>query len=158
MKYRLIGDDGKELRVHGGIWESVLELAYLYGWKPAGTEEPQTEAWRLTRRRGPESTWEPRVWNCCDYFSRESQHVGHEDARTLAKAVFRGLSDIPDRASSTAKPPSTHRTLYRHSNSGASTFPSVVDELSGRRKSAARRVALFATRGGFTIDRVLRPH
>ncbi len=155
MKYRLIRDDGKELRVHGGIWESVLELAYLYGWKPAGTEQPETEAWHLTRRRGPESTWEPRLWNSCDYFSGESQHVGHEDARNLAKAVLRGLSNIPDRASSTAKSPSRHRTLYRHSNSGASTFPSVVDEFSARRKSAARRVALFAERGGFTIDRAL---
>lgn len=146
--YRLTRDDGVELRVSGSIWEAALELAYLYGWRPVGTEAPQTEAWR--GRRSPSRG---RVWDSQNYFSNDSQHVRQDDARALAEAVLRALLRIPDRgflgegrrSAVAAVPPSTV-----HSRASA-----IADGLSAPRRNAMRHFAAFADCGGFTIDSVL---
>ena len=87
MKYRLTRDDGAQIDVAGVVWESVLELAYRYGWRPTGTDAPRTSA--LSR------------WTRADYFSASSQYVRAVDARELGTAALRGDADrgggTPDR-------------------------------------------------------------
>jgi hypothetical protein len=138
--YRLSRDDGARLDVHGSAWEAALELAYLYGWHPAGTETPQTDAWRNSR---PSSAG-PALWDAQDYFSRQLQHVGQRDARALAQALDRALHQIQDEG------PAATRVHAR-----ASPMPSRAtaraEGLSVSRRTAIGRLAAFANAGGFTI-------
>ena len=93
VKYRLERDDGAEIDVQGGVWETVLELAYMNGWVPAGTQEPRNDSWR----RAPLGTatrttyLAPRPWRTGDYFSGVGQYVRPSDASAMAAAVLRGL-------------------------------------------------------------------
>jgi hypothetical protein len=131
--YILTRDDGTELRLNGGLWESALELAYVNGWRPAGTHPPSTDSWR-TRQASPGA----RDWDRQDYFSLESQHVERADARAIADAVLRALmlsqSAVPEGA-------------------GEAPAPEQVDPeaLHGHRRDQMRRLAAFAGCGGFTI-------
>lgn len=142
--YRLTRDDGSQILINGSIWESLLEIAYVYGWRPAGTEAPRTSAWlqRRTVSRG-------LVWDRSDYFSHESQHVGHNDAHDLSGAVARALRAIPDRVE--AQEADTYAVP-----AGASCIPSrasaSADGLSPHRRNVMRRFATFAGSGGFTIS------
>lgn len=139
--YRLTRDDGVKLDVDGGTWERALELAYLYGWKPAGTESPRTDGWR---GRGPAPMWDAQ-----DYFSQQAQHVGTDDACALATAVASALRQIPDEAAPRGRHTSpAPRTATSPMPSRASA---VSEGLSPTRKGVLRRFAAFATRGGFTI-------
>lgn len=138
--YRLKGDDGVELRMNDGIWETALELACLYGWKPAGTEAPRTASW-LGRRtaRGP------AAWNGRDYFSSESQHVAGGDSRALADALRRALEQVqasPRVGAAVPGSPLPSRASAR------------ADGLSPSRRRSMSRLADFAARRGFTIGSV----
>jgi hypothetical protein len=141
--YRLSRDDGVRLVVDGNAWEAALELACLYGWQPAGTETPRSDAWRGSR---PRSASTP-VWDAKDYFSRHDQHVGPRDARALAEALQRALVQIqggrqergplvPDR--SRASPMPTRASAR-------------AEGLTSSRRNAIGRLATFAIEGGFTI-------
>jgi hypothetical protein len=67
---------------HG--WRAVLDLAHDYGgWVPAGTQAPQFD---------DEPPWHD--WSGT-YFSNDRQLVTAEDARNLADALERALSDVP---------------------------------------------------------------
>lgn len=139
--YKLTRDDGVDLQLNGSIWEYALELAFLYGWKPAGTEMPRTLAWL-----GPEKP-SGMAWNSRDYFSRDQQHVGRGDARALAEAVLRALRHIPALADGEV----------RSAGEGVSTSPipsrasALADGLSAFQRRGVNRFAKFAVRGGFTI-------
>lgn len=143
--YRLTRDDGSQILINGSIWESALEIAYAYGWRPAGTEAPQTSAW-LQRRSASRGL----VWDRGDYFSCESQHVKYNDALALAGAIARALREIPDRVG-----PDEPDSCAVESN-GQSCLPSrasaTADGLSAHRRGVMRRFAAFADRGGFRIS------
>jgi hypothetical protein len=138
--YRLKGDDGAELRMNDGIWESALELACLYGWKPAGTEAPRTAAWH-----GRRTAQGPATWNGRDYFSSESQHVADRDSRALADALRRALQQVE-----------TTPRVDAAVAGGGSPLPSRAsaraDGLSLSKRKSMSRLAEFAARRGFTID------
>ena len=143
--YCLKRDDGAEFRLDSGIWEVVLELAYVYGWRPAGTESPRTSAWRSRRGASDGLAWDAR-----DYFSHESQRVARVDASALAQALQRAVQQIPDRL----LPDDDGRGAV--DTGSPATFPSrasvVAEGLSVRRKRSLHRFAVFARSGGFTID------
>lgn len=131
MKYRLTRDDGTEMDVQGALWESVLEIAFLNGWVPAGTEEPRTDSWRramATNVRQP-PVLAPRPWPSGDYFSGASQYVRPDDASSLAAAVLRAFP--------------MSRVV---ATNGAGNPPPASE-----RPRPERGVALFASGGGFVI-------
>ena len=65
--YRLTRDDGVGIHVLGSAWETALELAYLYGWEPAGTDAPESGRWRDRQALSG-----ALVWDAQDYFSHHS--------------------------------------------------------------------------------------
>lgn len=138
--YRLTRDDGVELLVDGTVWESALALGYAYGWRPAGTDRPQSGADALPRSSAP--------WDSRDYFSCHSQHVGHEDARALALAVYEALLETPDtdRAPRSAPAGPTRATAPRRRRAAA-----IAAGLTLHRKRSMSRLVAFADCGGFTI-------
>jgi hypothetical protein len=127
MKYRLKRDDGVEIDVHGVLWESVLDRAYRYGWRPSGTDEPRTSGWRRgkTSRNGDAPLRDGGgEWPRGDYFSASAQYVRPADARALGTAALRGLT----------------------------TGDATDAEASERKRTAGeRRVAAFVRDGGFVI-------
>jgi hypothetical protein len=137
--YRLTRDDGAELRLGANLWESALELAYLFGWKPSGTETPHIDVWREQRPGYPAAAWDRG-----DYFSRAAQRVGTSDARALSEAVLRALRRVPEGSSSGEDP--------RAPLSPVPSRASAVSEgLSVAKRRLLQRVAAFAAKGGFTI-------
>ena len=129
MKYRLTRDDGVELDVPGAVWETVLEIAFRNGWKPAGTAEPRTGDWRRKAVAESLSPRESRTWPTGDYFSGQSQYVRPQDAGSLSSAILRALPS-PDGG---------------------------PDDAEMRRKGGARGVAVFARAGGFFIGQAAVP-
>ena len=141
--YRLTRDDGAELCVSGNLWESALELGFLYGWKPVGTETPDTDAWR-GRRPGLTSP----VWDRSDYFSHHGQRVRAADARALSEAVLCALQHIPEVGPDEDRPSIVETAPTSPVPSRASA---VADGLSISKGKLMRRFAAFANAGGFTI-------
>jgi hypothetical protein len=141
--YRLSRDDGVRLVVNGSDWEAALELAYLYGWHPAGTGTPPTDAWR-NRRAGSSALL---VWDSKDYFSRHDQHVDQRDARAIAQALQRALVHIEQ--------PGDPRGAGARPHPQASPMPSRAaaraEGLTTSRRNAIGKLAAFAIEGGFTI-------
>jgi hypothetical protein len=92
---------GMDLDGAGGIerfnntsWCKMLELAYEYGWKPAGTEPGQwfnSETGEVDEQMSPD----PDEWDG-NYFTNDFQWVTDEDAAHIADALERALDDIPD--------------------------------------------------------------
>ncbi len=129
----------------GGAWEAALELAFLYGWKPAGTNSPRTEAWKSRQAVNGAP-----VWDSQDYFSYESQRVGRADACALSQAILRAMGQIPDGGP----------TREDHRRPVGPILPSpipsrasaIADGMSTYRRNVMRRFARFADSGGFTID------
>ena len=76
MGFDLTNDTGSRIRFSPSGWTLALTLAEHYGWKPAGTT--------LAR-----SNWSG------EYATNEGQRVSESDARGLAQACERALSD-PD--------------------------------------------------------------
>jgi hypothetical protein len=129
MKYQLTRDDGAQLEVPGAVWETVLELAFRNGWKPAGTAEPRSSGWRRGAAAEGASPRESRAWPSGDYFSGQSQYVRPSDASSMSSAILRGLPSPEDASID-------------------------VDQ---RRRSGARGVAVFARSGGFIIGQAVVP-
>lgn len=139
--YGLTRDDGVRLLVPANAWESALELAYLYGWRPAGTQSP-----RATAPAGTNSD-AAQAWDAQDYFTPLRQRVQSDDARSLARALDRALrgfgeddpkaqaSQTPQRAS-----PMASRSAARQAG------------LNPTQRRAMDRFAAFAQCGGFTIQ------
>jgi hypothetical protein len=147
MLYRLTRDDGAQHRLNGSLWEAALELAYLYGWRPAGTDPPRSSAPQACR---PTARTSGRL----DYFSLQSQHVRQDDARRLAEALMRSLESIPDSPSIPGGP-----RRFPVAAASLSVVPSrasaVAEGLSAARKQALRNLARFAACAGFSIDGTL---
>lgn len=81
--------EGGTRRFSQSTWSSMLKLAYLYGWKPLGTEpggwiDPDTGPW-----------YHPVSWDG-NYTSNDLQWVTEEDAARIAEALENALEDIPD--------------------------------------------------------------
>lgn len=128
MPYRLRRDDGAEHSLNGNVWEEALELAYLHGWRPAGTHAPDAGP-RIRRRY--ESM--PRAWDSQDYFSPDLQQVGSEDALALGTALFRSLGRAPV-------------TTLPHA------FGDTAGSMSAQRRRSFSKLAEFVSRGRFAID------
>jgi hypothetical protein len=92
---------GMDLNGAGGVqrfsntsWRKMLELAYEYGWKPAGTEPGQwvdPSTGELIEQLSPD----PDEWDG-NYRTNASQWVTDEDAAHIADALEQALDDIPD--------------------------------------------------------------
>jgi len=136
--YVLTRDDGTRMEVNENAWETALELACLYGWKPAGTESPHIPEWHARTLEGP------ALWDSQDYFSRKLQRVGQEDSHALAAALARALRHIPELALAPDEPELLSLLPTRAS--------AVNDGLSRAKRNAIGRFAAFASRGGFTIE------
>lgn len=67
------------------FWETALQLALSYGWRPLGTRSPTTGSLRGWRE----------LWTGT-YLTNDAQTVLCEDARSLANALERSLDDLSD--------------------------------------------------------------
>jgi hypothetical protein len=120
------------------VWDQTLALARMYGWKPAGTQEPTD--WVVEE--------EGRVWNG-GYISNSGQKVTAEDAGRLADALERGLDDIPDSYAAWHK--------ADEGRDGGPLIPvgqnlSPLEALSGENTSAIIEFIAFCRRGAFEIQ------
>ena len=99
MGYDLSSTSGKYHRWNALSWPGVLELAYMYGWKPQGTTMPY---WEISRSDGTRDLEEERKYNQLrdewdgSYFYNEHQIVSEADAHAMGEALKRALVDIPD--------------------------------------------------------------
>jgi len=144
--HRLTRDDGVQCLVLETAWEVALELAYFYGWKPAGTEAPEGDDWRKRRASSASPMWDRQ-----DYFSHQSQHVGREDASAMARGVSRALQDLADGVGDRGDGWSSLRDAAP-SGRMPSRAAAMADGLSVTKKNAMTRLVAFASYGGFTID------
>lgn len=129
--YSLTRDDGARLFVPANAWEAALELAYLYGWRPAGTESPRSV---------------PPAWDAQDYFTHQRQRVRSEDARALGLALGRALQGFPEGDPAAQDAQALERSSPMPSRSAAHQAG-----LNVTQRLALDRFAAFALRGGFTI-------
>ena len=86
MSYELVSQPTVLCRTFSKqFWAKALELAQIYGWKPLGTRQPSNiDFYALC------AEWDGR------YLTNDGQTVKAEDARWLAAALERALTDIPD--------------------------------------------------------------
>jgi hypothetical protein len=83
---------GGYFKTSNECWRQLLRLAHDYGgWEPMGVWQP-TGDWIADARFGDGRMDEERTMN---YFTNDFQLVCDEDARNLADAVERSLSDVP---------------------------------------------------------------
>src|SRR5215217_4990890 len=99
MGVDLMNANGDYKRFNWSNWRALLELAYEYGWKPAGTAPPQ---WQYLDHDGNVDHERTKAYWWCEedwsgtYFYNERQWVTEEDAANIAEALERTLEDIPD--------------------------------------------------------------
>jgi hypothetical protein len=91
---------GGYFRFSNSAWCAVLELAYEYGWEPAGTEAPEFTFYApdgVTVDEAQTREWRQhyRNWDG-SYFGNAFQVVCDEDAANIAEALERALDDVPD--------------------------------------------------------------
>lgn len=126
----------------------VLRLAYIHGWRPRGTREP--DDWQGVASDGVT----PRLWNARNYWSRRGQKVTDEDAAAMSEALETALPDIPDHDAIAHKVASTidfpDRPAWRFLNPFRRINP--YEYFSGAGKARLTRFIGFCAQGGFTID------
>ena len=141
-------------------WCKMLELAYRYGWKPAGTEPGQwvdPSTGELTEQLSPD----PDEWDG-NYFTNASQWVTDEDAAHIADALEQTLDDIPDfdtdekwvEYGPTNLPTSqVERSLVEQgfAVSGPNESLSPLEFFSGERKQQVRDFITYCRAGAFFI-------
>lgn len=120
------------------VWDQILALARMYGWRPAGTQEPRN--WAIEE--------EGREWSG-SYHLNGGQMVVAEDAAHLGTALERGLDDIPNFYAAWQK--------AVEGKDGRPLIPvgvklSPLEALSGENKPAVREFIAFCRQGPFTID------
>jgi hypothetical protein len=86
MSFELVNQSTEVCRTFSKqFWAKALELAMSYGWQPIGTRAPfQIDFYQIN------AEWDGR------YLTNDGQTVKAEDALSLASALERSLSDIPD--------------------------------------------------------------
>ena len=126
MSYRLEGDGGI-FHFNHTSWGQVLELAAMYGWKPKGTEPPETNLWGYSG----------------GYHSSGGQRVKAADAGNLVDAHERALMCIPEEYSIRSKI-ITVRTLENAELEG--------DFSREDWENTLRRFIKFCRAGEFCID------
>jgi hypothetical protein len=73
----------------------VLSVAIRYGWRPMGTEPPKWDRDGVDEKQiAAENAETAAAWDGT-YLSNNSQTVNAFDARNLADALQRALSDFP---------------------------------------------------------------
>lgn len=130
--YSLTRDDGARLIVSAGAWEAALEIAFVCGWRPAGTSAPRGANLRAGK------------WDVHDYFTRQSQRVEPKDALRLGDALQLGLQRDPAWLGS-AKAQGPLRSL----DSDASRLTDLAPK--GAMRTLLQRLAVFAQTDGFMI-------
>ena len=78
MGMDLRSESGQEFHFNICGWRNVLKMALDTGWEPAGTSI------------GPETEW------CGTYFTNEGQLVTADDAKSIAVALTKAVSFVPD--------------------------------------------------------------
>ena len=78
----------KEFYANISFFPKLLRLAYLFGWKPRGTEPP-------TFDHGGYIVIDSSDWDG-DYFGNSFQNVTEEDAKEIAVSLQKALQYIPD--------------------------------------------------------------
>lgn len=97
MSMALVNEKGVSFRFSLVGWSKVLNLANMYGWKPAGTiidfdvHLPQNP----TPEEKAKSEARLREWDGT-YFTNDQQLVTKEDALAIAAALEQSLGDIPE--------------------------------------------------------------
>ena len=158
---------GMDLNGAGGVqrfsntsWCKMLELAYGYGWKLAGTEPGQwvdPSTGELIEQLSPD----PDEWDG-GYFTNEFQWVTDEDAAHIADALEQALDDIPDfdtdekwvEYGPTNLPTSqVERSLVEQgfAVSGPNESLSPLEFFSGERKQQVRDFITYCRAGAFFI-------
>ncbi|MEE9213738.1 MAG: hypothetical protein V3U54_02950 [Thermodesulfobacteriota bacterium] len=70
------------------VFPKLLQLAYLFGWKPRGTEPPTVDM-------GGNVVMDSSDWDGC-YLGNGFQYVTKEDAEEIAVSLQKALQYIPD--------------------------------------------------------------
>ena len=96
-------------------WRTSLKVAQSFGWRPSGTAPPTDQV----------GDWDGT------YFSNDLQDVTDDDAKELARALFRALDAV-------------------HSDQALSSDQ--VEALQEASLGLINRLAIYAYRGGFTIS------
>jgi len=131
----LWGDCG-EFAIPATIWLSILSVAILYGWTPAGTTAPEEE-WALNGGWSPAGSEAPAEERLPDwdgrYYPGWLQEIIESDARALADALERALPDIPreNLPIGDYRYRDTKRECWRIDNPPHGTAPNPLEELSG---------------------------
>jgi hypothetical protein len=141
-------------------WCKMLELAHMYGWKPAGTEPGQ---WvdQSTGELNEQMSPDPDEWDG-SYFTNDFQWVADEDAAHIADALEQALDDIPDfdtnekwvEYGSTNLPTSpVERSLVEEGFvvSGPNESLSSLEFFSGEDKQQVRDFIAYCRAGAFFI-------
>lgn len=134
-------------------WRRVLELAYRYGWVPAGTELDhfgKVDEELAEQYRHPYEDWDGT------YFGNSFQWVTAEDAANIAQALERALEDIPDEDTVSEL---AARLSFELEGAGVRSIDkelekriSVLDWFSGEEgKQFLREFIAFCRVGGFRI-------
>lgn len=144
MSIELVAEDGAIIRTSNGWWCFYLELAhYHYGWIPEGTKKP--------KGFGLFKSWKGRFEDG-GYTSSDGQLVSSSDARSLANALERALSDalVHEKGSIVA----TSMNDEVKAEFGG-TVPEHVQHLlvSGEiDRTFVQNLVVFCRKGGFRIE------
>lgn len=174
---------GGHFRFNNWGWESVLELATMYGWEPAGTElegyrvlpAELSERWHQWARDNaaraeqgmepipdpiPADAWvfEPRdpPWKGI-YDSNDGQWVTDEDAARLADALERALPDISDfgKEEGSLPPIASLENQLSPEDGYSGSDDDLLERFAGKEwKEYLGEFITFCRAGGFTIIEV----
>jgi hypothetical protein len=149
-----LSGEGGYFRFNWEGWREVLELAYQYGWEPAGTELPEYSFYNqdgtvnLGRTRAYRE--DAKDWDG-SYFGNEGQWVTEEDAARIADALERALTHIPDEETVGMQPAlKTYDTGGGQSSAASIDVPN-ADWFSGDDKPYLRDFITYCRAGGFAI-------
>jgi hypothetical protein len=113
MGYDFHNNKGGYFSLNVWAWPTVVELAQMYGWNPAGTEPPAgppegvevvridlADAQVIGNIKHPhthptDEYRQSKSW-AGGYFSNDWQYVTEADALALAAALERAMPDLPD--------------------------------------------------------------
>jgi hypothetical protein len=121
----LYNERGDSFHFSSSMWNRVLYLAGVYGWKPSGTLSPEDES--LT-------SWDG------GYGVNEGQRVSEDDALAWAQALEKALPDISDE----------FQIPFPHVEKSGREI--LLEELSGPNKEHLVQFIAFCKRGAFSIN------
>ncbi len=125
-------------------WASMLQLAYLYGWEPLGTEPHQwidPETGELDERSQDPDKWDR------NYTSNDFQWVTEEDAARIAQALENALEDILDHDVGETRVEYGPKMVF----TGPGVPTGLLEYFSGAGKQRVRDFVAFCRDGAFFL-------